>query len=235
MNKTLLITGTSSEIAQSIITMFAKEKYNIITTYKTNKKKSQDFVKQIKKEYQIDIKLYHLDITKEQNIKQLYKKISKQNKNIDILINNAAIDMYINPLEITKKTYNNILNTNLIGPYLMIKHYEKNNNKGTIINISSTDGINTYNPYRISYCASKSALINMTENLSLYLKNKIYTISPNWVETTSVNEINPNELKEELNRIGQKKLIKKEEISKEILKLIKKEKKTGSNIIIKGE
>lgn len=233
MKKTLLITGASSEIAQSIITIFAKEKYDIITTYKKNKKDSQKFIDKIKKEYKIDAKLYYLDITKEQSIKKLYKKITK--KNIDILINNAATDIYINPLEITKKIYNNIININLIGPYLMIKYYEKYNNKGTIINISSTDGINTYNPYRLSYCSSKSALINMTENLSLYLKNKIYSISPNWVETKSVNEINPNELKKELKRIGQKKLIKKEEISEEILKLLNSDKKTGSNIIIKGE
>lgn len=233
--KTILITGASFGIGKEIATTFAKENYNVIITYKNSKKESLILSEELSLKYNIECTSYYLDITKENSIKKLYKNIIKKYKNIDILINNAAVDNYDNLLDKKTKDIKNVINTNLIGTFLMIKYYELNKNKGTIISLASTDGINTYTPERFEYCASKAAIINMTKSLSMALKNKIYSISPNWVKTESVLEMNPNELKKELKRINQKNLIDPIIISNKIKEIITKDIPTGENIIIEGE
>ena len=235
-NKQVLITGASFGIGKRLAKIFAKNNYNIIITYKRSKKESLELKKEIEKEYEVKCDSIFLDVTKETSIKNLYKQILNKYKNIDVLINNAALDIYSLFEEKNKNDFHKILDTNLIGPFLMIKYYEKYKNKGTIINISSTDGIDTNNFNRLEYCASKAGLINMTKSLSMELENKVISISPNWVKTESVLEMNEVELKEELKRIKQKKLIEPEYLSELIYKVVENKKiKTGSNIIVKDD
>lgn len=235
-NKQVLITGASFGIGKRLAKIFAKNNYNIIITYKTSKKESLELKEEIEKEYEVKCDSIFLDVTKETSIKNLYKQILNKYKNIDVLINNAALDIYSLFEEKNKNDFHKILDTNLIGPFLMIKYYEKYKNKGTIINISSTDGIDTNNFNRLEYCASKAGLINMTKSLSMKLENKVISISPNWVKTESVLEMNEVELKEELKRIKQKKLIEPKYLSELIYKVVENKKiKTGSNIIVKED
>lgn len=233
-NKQVLITGSSFGIGKSLAKTFAKNGYNILLTYKTSKNESLKLKEYLEKEYKVNCESIYLDVTKERSIKKLYKQILNKYTNIDVLINNAALDIYSSFEEKNKKDFMKILDTNLIGPFLMIKYYEQYKNNGTIINISSTDGIDTNNFNRLEYCASKAGLINMTNSLSMKLKNKIISISPNWVKTESVLEMNELELKEELKKIKQNNLIEPEELSEIIYKTIENKKiKTGTNIIVK--
>ena len=233
-NKLVLITGASFGIGKSLAQTFAKEGYNILLTYKASKKESLELKKYIEKEYKVNCKSIYLDVTKETSIKKLYKQILNKYQNIDVLINNAALDIYSSFEEKNKQDFKKILDTNLIGPFLMIKYYEQYKNNGTIINISSTDGIDTNNFNRLEYCTSKAGLINMTKSLSMKLENKIICISPNWVKTESVLEMNEFELKEELKKINQNSLIEPEELSEIIYKTIENKKiKTGTNIIVR--
>ena len=235
-NRQILITGSSLGIGKQLALFFAEKGYNIIITYKTNKNKSKELQKEIINKYQVKCNSYYLDVTKEISIKNLYKKIMREYKNIDILINNAATDQYTELEEKNQKNFKKIIKTNLIGPFLMIKYYEQNNNKGTIINIASTDGIDTNNFNRLEYCASKAGLINLTKSLSLNLKNKIFSISPNWVKTEPILEMNEKELKEELKKVNQKELINPKTLAQIIYKTINDENiKTGKNIIIRDE
>ena len=102
-----------------------------------------------------------------------------------------------------------------------------------IINISSRDGIDTYNPISLDYSSSKAGIINLSRNLSLYyLDKKIYCVCPGWIDTESVKEMNPNYLKEEMERIGQTKLVDKEYVANSIYNLVNSEVESGSVIII---
>ena len=112
---------------------------------------------------------------------------------IEILINNAAksLDNYIED-----KSYNefmNVVSVNLGGTYLMCKCAKS---AKYIINVSSRDGIDTYNPISLDYSSSKAGIINLSMNLSLYYKDKkIYCVCPNWINTESVLNMNPEYLK----------------------------------------
>ena len=104
---------------------------------------------------------------------------------------------------------------------------------GIIINIASTDGINTYSKLNMDYSASKAGLINLTKSLTLELDNiKVYALCPNWVNTESIREMNQDYLKEELKRIGQKKLIEPKSVAKKIISIIESNLKSGSIIVM---
>ena len=68
---------------------------------------------------------------------------------------------------------------------------------------------------------------------NLFSENaKIYAICPNWVNTESIREMNPEYLKSELERIGQKKLLEVSEVSSKVIEIIENEMPTGSIIVM---
>lgn len=126
-----------------------------------------------------------------------------------------------------------VLEVNLVGPFMIIQKLYDLLYDSKIINIASTDGINTYSKLNMDYSASKAGLINLTKALALELLNsKVYAICPNWVNTESIREMNPEYLEEELNRIGQKKLIEPKEVSNKVIELINNDIESGSIIIM---
>ena len=125
-----------------------------------------------------------------------------------------------------------VIETNLIVPFLICKYAYKYMNNGIIVNISSKDATSTYNDISIDYCASKAGLNSITQTLSLALKNiKVISVMPGWIDTESVQNMNPEYLKKELKRINQSKLSTPKNISKQIIGIIKNEKINTGSII----
>ena len=112
----------------------------------------------------------------------------------------------------------------------------KRNDVKTVINISSTDAVDTYNELSIDYCASKSALNSVTKTLSLAIPNiTIVSLMLPWVNTEAIKEMDPIYLENELKRTGQKRLIEPNEVAEKIYDLVTKNNiKTGA-IIYWGE
>jgi len=81
---------------------------------------------------------------------------------------------------------------------------------GKIINIGSTNGIDTYYEYSLDYDASKAGLISLTHNLSeMYAPHiRVNAVAPGWVNTEMNKELDEEYIKEEekniyLNRFGE--------------------------------
>ncbi len=224
----VLITGGSSGLGSAISLVFAKNGYDLLITYLNNEKKCREFSKQLNKEYGIKVECQRLDIRDELEVSNLFNQYE-----IDIVINNASLSL---DNEIENKNFEefmDVIKTNIGGTYLVCKYATK---AKYIINLSSKDGIDTYNPISIDYCASKAAIINMSKNFSLYYRDKIiYCVCPGWINTESVLEMNPNYLKNEMNRIGQVKLLDKNFVAEKIFMLINSNYESGSVIIIDEE
>ena len=223
--KYVFISGASSDLGGAVAKVFASNNYNLILGYNTREDNVIKLRDEIKDIYKVDSIIYKLDITNEIEVEKLFS-----NYDIEILINNAAksLDNYIED-----KSYDefmSVVSINLGGTYLMCKYAKS---AKYIINISSRDGIDTYNPISLDYSSSKAGIINLSMNLSLYYKDKkIYCVCPGWINTESVKEMNPNYLKEEMKRIGQTKLIDKDYVAKKIFNLVNGEVESGSVIII---
>lgn len=87
---------------------------------------------------------HHLDVSDEKAWEELVKTIAAQYDHIDVLVNNAAIYFYALIEDTKSESFRRLLDVNLIGPYLGMKAVlpvMKKNRKGSIINVSSTDGL----------------------------------------------------------------------------------------------
>lgn len=232
--KIVLVTGAYRGIGKSIVKYFLNCKAKIIITYHNHEMETLQFKKEMDNIYHTNIDCQYLDLCQEDSICKLYNYVNDKYQKIDILINNASLSMDSFLLDKTKDEFMMVLETNLVGTFLMMKYFDKITD-GYIFNIGSTDGIDTGNIYSIDYNASKAGINSITKTFSLYSKNKIISICPNWVDTESTRSMDSNYLKSELKRINQKELINVGDIPKVIDKCIKDNIKTGSIIRIEGD
>ena len=112
-NKVVLVTGASKGIGRALITFFACKKANIIMTYNTSLELSKKVKKEIDDVYHVNVSNYHLDLSNEEDIKELYKSIKEEYGHLDILINNAALSIDNDIDNLTKEDFMKVLEVNL--------------------------------------------------------------------------------------------------------------------------
>ena len=223
-----LVTGASRGIGKELVLELAKKGYDVIITYYTNKEKANVLKEEIEQEYNVKALTIKCDISNEEEIKELKANVINEFGNIDILINNAALamDNYID--DKTKEEFMKVLEANVVGTFLVTKYLYKNVTD-TIVNISSTDAEDTYNDISIDYAVSKAGINMLTKVFSYLFKDvRVLGVMPNWTNTESIKEMNPDFLEKELKRIGQEKLEEPNEVATNIIDLIfNKNVKTG--------
>ena len=232
MNKIAIVTGCAKGIGRKIVLELAHNNYDIIGTYNT----SLDEINDLKNEldnYNINFNYYKVDLSNDEELDDFINNIKSNYNKIDLLINNAALSIDDDFKLKTKEEFMKVLEVNLVAPFLLIQKLSELLKNGIIINICSTDGINTYSKLNMDYSASKAGLINLTKSLSLELTTtKVYGICPNWVNTESVREMDSKYLDDELKRVGQKKLIEPIEIAKKVIELTNSNLESGSIIVM---
>lgn len=210
--KNVLVTGSTGTLGEELIKTLSKNNYNVIAHYHTNEMKVQKLKEQLP-----NIEFIKSDLTSEEEINIMVDKIIEKYKHIDILINNAAFYQDEALEEKTKETFMKVLDVNLIAPFLLSKKigkYMLEEKKGKIINIASTNGIDTFYPESVDYDASKAALINLTKNMAKYYAPYITVnaIAPGWIETKEKLNMEEKFKKEETNKILLKRFAKPNEI-----------------------
>ncbi len=230
--KVVLVTGSSNGIGKSTIIEFAKSGYDVVINYNTDKGSALELEKNIHS-YGGKSLVIKCDVSSEVEVKNMINTIINEFGRIDVLVNNAGIAIDNDIYDKSKDEFMKVLEVNLVGTFLVTKEVTKYMDKGVIVNISSTDGIDTYNELSMDYCASKAGVISLTKTLALRFPNlNVYSIAPNWVKTKPVLEMDPTFLQNELTRIGQKELIEPDEVAKKILELVNNPLPSGSIVRI---
>lgn len=221
--KTVLVTGGAKGLGASLIKEFARNNYNVIICYNTSEEEALNLKDEITN---VKVEIVKCDISNEFDIINLIN-----NYKFDILINNSALSLDNNYLEKTKEEFMKVLEVNLVGTFLMCKEAIKRNVK-EIINISSTDSIDTFSDLNIDYSSSKAGINIITKTFGKFNKDmRIIGILPNWINTESIMGMNQEYLKSELERINQEKLLDKDEVAKEIYKIYKDENIESGSLI----
>ena len=169
MNKVVLVTGGAQGIGKAIVLELVKNHYDVVINYLTSNKAAALLEEEIKKNYDVRVMTIQADVSKEEEVDAMISLIEKKWGGVDILINNAAVDLsnlfHLKTADEFRKT----LDVNVVGAFNCSKRVYRHmldQEYGRIINISSTNGINTYYPMCIDYDASKAALISLTHNLA---------------------------------------------------------------------
>jgi len=236
VKKTALITGASGGLGLALANIMSND-YNLVLTYNTNEKTLKDLEEKLKDVTKI--KIIKCDLTNEEDIKNLVEESINEFSKIDVLINNAAT-CYDEPVELkTKETFMKVLDINLVAPFLLSKYVSKHmleQKQGKIINISSTNGIDTNYPESVDYDASKAGLISLTKNLAKHYAPYITVnaIAPGWIETPMNKDMDENYKKQEEEKILLKRFAKPDEIAHAVLFLCENTYINGTVIRVDG-
>lgn len=216
MNKVVLITGGSSGIGKETVYKFAKNGYDVIFTYNKSKETSKTIEKDIKSSYNVNIYSIKCDISLENDVKSLANFVKKKTNKIDVLVNNAGIAIDNLFEEKTVEEFKKVIDTNLVGTFSVIKYLGNLiNDGGSIINISSTNAIDSYYIESIDYDASKIGIISLTHNLAKYYAPKIRVncICPGWVDTLMNKDLSKEQKEYENKKILLNRFAKPSEIA----------------------
>ena len=239
MNKVVLITGGAQGIGKAIALELGKQGYDIVINYLSSKKEAEILKDKIIKDYGVRCIAIQCDVSKENEVDKMIATIEAKLGGVDILINNAAIDLsnlfHLKNADEFKKT----LDVNVVGAFNCSKRVYRHmidQEYGRIINVSSTNGINTYYPMCIDYDASKAALISMTHNLAFEFAPyvNVNCIAPGFIGTE--NELDGYDeefLKEETEKIMVNRYGKPEEVAYLVKFLISDEANFINNTIIR--
>ncbi len=219
--KNVLITGSSRGIGAATAREFAKHGFNIIINYVSNQLAANDLKAEIETNYHVKTLVIKCDVSSEEEVKDMLKTIKKELGEIDVLVNNAgiAIDSTLEDKKV--EDFKRILEVNLIGTYNTCKLIGSRmfkNKRGSILNVSSTNGIDSYYPYSMDYDASKAGVISLTHNFALsYAPHvRVNSIAPGWVNTEMNKELDADYIKEECKHILLNRFCEPEEIASEI-------------------
>lgn len=151
--------------------------------------------------------------------------IKEEQGKLDVLVNNAAISIDSELEDKTVANFKQILDVNLIGPFLTCKYAKDIMAKGSIINISSTNAIDTPEAYSLDYDASKAGLISLTHNFAkIYGPDiRVNAIASGWINTSNVLEMEPHYIEKEKNKIILNRFAEPEEIANVVFFLASKE------------
>lgn len=219
MNKVCLVTGSSRGIGASCIREFAKNGYDVVINYVNDYMSANNLKEEVEKKYNVKAICIKCDVSNELEVKSMFNEIITNFNTIDVVVNNAgiAIDTTVEDKKI--EDFRKILDVNLIGTFLVSRYAAKimmNKKNGSIVNISSTNGIDTMYPESLDYDASKAGVISLTKNLANYYSPyiRVNTIAPGWVITDMNKELDKDFIKHEEDKILLSRFADSSEIAK---------------------
>ena len=216
MRKTVLITGGSRGLGASISRIFAQNNYNIIINYKERDINAFNLKKELESSYNVDVLLVKADISVEEEVKEMFQNIIQKYPKIDVLVNNASIALDNDLDNKDALEFKRVLDVNLLGTYLVIKYSLDLFDTGSIINVASTNGIDTGYIESIDYDASKAGVIALTHDFARVLAPdiRVNAVAPGWINTDMTSNLNPEFKKNEIDKILLKRFADPEEVAK---------------------
>ena len=185
--KVVLVTGGSRGIGKEVAKKFAKEGYNVVTNYVSDKTDKEG----LKKEFEnnnVKALVLKADVSKTEDVENLVKQAIDTFGKIDVLVNNAGITRDNLLMRMPEEDFDKVIETNLKGTFLVTKavtKYMMKKRQGSIINLSSVVGV-AGNAGQSNYSASKAGIIGFTKSVAKELASRnirANAVAPGFIET----------------------------------------------------
>ena len=216
-NKTVLVTGGSRGIGKEIALKFAKQGYDVIINYVSDKTDTEELKKELEANGGKAL-IVKADVTNPEQIENLVKTAIETFGKIDVLINNAGITKDNLLMRMSEEEFDKVIEVNLKGTYLMTKavtKYMMKKRQGSIINLSSVVGV-TGNAGQCNYAASKAGIIGFTKSVAKELASRnirANAIAPGFI-ATDMTDVLSDEIKETIqNQIPLKRMGNAKEVA----------------------
>lgn len=244
-DKVAVVTGARRGMGKSHALMLVGSGTKVVVS-DVSLEECEEVVKEIKKLKGEGLAV-KCDVSKKEEVEEMFKKTVECFGRVDILVNNAGIAEFVPFLEMTEDQWDKTLDINLKGYFLCAqaaaREMVRQKSGGVIINIASVamgqQGIGF--PNIVHYCASKGGIVAMTEALSLELAPyniRVNAISPGVIETPMIAPVKQDErtIKNILTRVPLGRIGGPEEISNIVLFLASEQSSymTGSTVVVDG-
>ena len=220
--KNALVTGGSRGLGKAVALALAKEGVNVAVTGR-NTKTLEETVEEIRS-FGVKADYSIFNVAEKVEVKMQLERLIESFGAFDILINNAGIAAFGSFLEMPENDWEDIVRTNLFGPYYVSKAVIPSMvelGSGDIINVSSTAGLKG-NAVTSAYSASKAGLIGLSESLMFELRKKnirVTTLTP----STIASEMSKDVLK--ITDGDPEKVVQPEDFAQLIVDLLKLDKR----------
>jgi glucose 1-dehydrogenase len=174
--KNVLVTGGSSGIGQAIAVRFAEHGANVAINYLTTPDEAAETEEQVHacihrvRNHGVQDVLVQGDVSKEEDAVRMVQETVDGLGGIDVLINNAGIQISRPSHELSQADFEKVLAVNLRGSFLCareaIKRFLANSAPGVIVNVSSVHQL-IPKPDYLGYSVSKGGMQNLTRTLAL--------------------------------------------------------------------
>jgi len=176
MAKIAIVTGASRGIGRVIAKRLAKDGFSVVVNYAGSESKAQEVVSEIVAEGGTAVAL-QADISKPEEVQNLFAATKKEYGQIDVVVNNAGI-MALSPiakgdLEVFDKT----IQTNLRGTFLVFSQAAQHIAEGgRIIAFSSSVLLKSFPTYG-AYIAAKAGVEGLVHVLANELAGRNITVN----------------------------------------------------------
>lgn len=238
MEKVAIVTGGARGIGKAIVEKLARNKYKVILNYNKSTKDAQNVQKQLENEG-IYIDIIQGDVSNAEDVKRIIQFAYDKYKKIDLLVNNAGIDLYKMAIDTTNEDFDNIINVNLKSTFMMSREalkYMVDRKEGNIINISSIFGEEGASCESV-YAISKAGIDALTKSLAKEYGStniRVNSISPGLIDTDMNKGFSMEELKAIYENIPLTRIGKPDDVADVVMLLEESKYITGQVIRVNG-
>lgn len=187
--KKIIVTGAAQGIGKIAAIEFAKSGGDVALV-DLNMEKLEIVANEISQEYHVNTLAIKCDVSNPDEVCEMVKEVKEKFKKIDVLFNNAGINIHSPAIEMTYEIWSKVIGVNLTGIFLVAKEVGKimvEQKSGSVINTGSMSAhiINQPQP-QCAYNASKAAVVHLTKSLAMEWVNdgvRVNSVSPGYTAT----------------------------------------------------
>lgn len=222
---TTVITGGASGIGFTCAELIARSGGNVVISASRSPEKTEQALGKLKKAHAgITVQAFPCEVGSEDSVKNFFTAINDAGIRIDYVINSAGISPNTDFFEQTQKEWDTVHNTNTTGAFLVTKYaalFMKNNPlrddfRGRILLITSTNGINSQDPVSAHYDSSKAAGNMLVRTAAERLSEHqicVNALAPGWIATALNDSLPPDVREKETAKIWMRRWARPEEMA----------------------